>query len=83
MHTIVLGPGRSVHPCLGNIEHEIAMARVVREFGPTEAIERECAHFVRRGHDYAAILGTPFHSWFRFPSVWNRTQVMKNSHLLF
>src|SRR5882724_11848489 len=35
---------RGVHPCLGNTEHDIAMARVVGEFGPTQAIEREEAH---------------------------------------
>src|SRR5205085_7317702 len=44
-----------VHPCLANAYHKIAMARVVREFGPTQAIEREQAHLVRGDHGYAAV----------------------------
>jgi hypothetical protein len=44
---------RRSHPRLGNTEHEIAVAWVVRQFGPTQTVQREHAHFVWSDHDPA------------------------------
>ena len=59
LHAVIrhapLDGGSRVHPSLRDTEHEIAMARILRELGPTQAIECEQPHLFRGDHGYTAV----------------------------